>query len=386
MSNAVSKSGNSQPPASTVIDASVVEAVLAPEDGQLRMQAPCPSCGSPRGGASKFCFACGTPLETPNVPVVARGESGSSQTAIPSHTFECQNCGSQVATSVDQRSYVCPFCDSSYVTEIPIDRSGRQRPEFVIGFAITAEQAKQKYYEWLGKNSWFRPGDLPQKAIAEKQKGVYLPFWHFSMQAQSHWSANIGEYWYRTETYTTKDANGKTVTRTRQVRETEWFPLNGQHNKYYYGFMVPATKGISQAEAAAIQPFQLAELSRYRPYFLAGWMAEEYSVEMDPAIEQTKEEFQNRQRNAIAAFLPGDTHSGLNVSTQFTINGSDLILLPVHVLSYRYRDRTFRFLVNGQTGKIVGEKPWSGKRITAFVVFLIVIFAAIFAAFYFLSQ
>lgn len=313
------------------------------------------------------------------------GESGESAGALPDHTFECQNCGSQVATSVEQRSYICPFCDSAYVTEIPVSRSGRQRPEFIIGFGVTAYEAQQKYYEWLGKNSWLRPGDLAQKAIAEKQKGVYLPFWHFSMFADSDWHCNIGEYWYRTETYTTRNSEGKTVTKTRRVQETEWFPLSGEHHRYYYGYLVAATKGITPQEAQAIQPFQLSSLSRYRPYFLAGWMAEEYSVEMDGAIQESKTEFRRRQEQEVRRFLPGDTVSGLSVSTTFKVNGSDLILLPVHVLSYRYKDRVYRFLVNGQTGKVVGEKPWSGKRIASLVVFIVLIIVAIVLAVVFLS-
>lgn len=355
----------------------MIEAELVDEDGRKYVGPPCPTCGSPREGSSRFCAACGAPLETRDGPVAVSGESGASQSALPSHTFQCHHCGSEVATSVDQRSYVCPFCDSSYVTEIPLERSGRQRPEFVIGFAVTASEAKESFFRWLRENSWFRPGDLASKAIAERQKGIYLPFWHFAMFAASDWSANIGEYWYRTETYTARDSQGRTVTRTRQVRETEWFPLNGSHGRYYYGFLVPATKGISQQEAAAIQPYRLSAMVRYRPYFLAGWMAEEYSVSMEQAIQQTKSEFRQRQEAEVRGFLPGDTASGVEVRTRFELNGSDLVLLPLHVLSYRYRNRVFRFLVNGQTGKVIGEKPWSGKRITAFVILVVLIIVSV---------
>ncbi len=368
-------------------DHEVIEAV-ALESPQLQpiLGVPCQSCGSPREGHSKFCVACGAPLDLAAGSSFVQGESGSAHSALPTHTFQCKNCGSEVATSLEQRSYICPFCDSPYVTEIPVERSGRQRPEFVIGFAVTAIQAREKFYEWLKQNSWFRPGDLVKKAVSDKQKGVYLPFWHFSMEAASQWSANIGEYWYRTETYTTRDSKGRTVTRTRQVRETEWFPLSGEHKRYYHGFLVPATRGISWAESNAIQPYQLTALARYRPYFLAGWMAEEYSVPMDEAIEKCKTEFRRREEVGIRGFLPGDTHAQLSISTRLEVNGSDLVLLPVHVLSYRYGDRLFRFLVNGQTGKVVGDKPLSKKRITAFVAFVILILIAIMTAIYFFSQ
>ncbi len=371
--------GSRTAPAPTIIEAELVE------PSQSGLASPCTSCGSPLEANARFCPACGLPLDEEKPSALRKG-TDQSIGAMPNHTFECKNCGSQVATSVDQRSYVCPFCDSSYVTEIAKRVSGRQRPEFVIGFAITREQAQEKYFKWLKKNSWFRPGDLAAKAVSERQKGVYLPFWHFSMDAQSRWAARIGEYWYRTETYTTRDSKGKTVTRTRQVRETEWFPLQGQHRHYYSGFLVPATVGVSIKEAAAIQPFQLTSLSRYRPFFLAGWMAEEYSIEKKEAILEAKKEFANREREAVRRFLPGDTSSNLQVSSHFEVTGSDLILLPIHVLSYRYRDQVFRFLVNGQTGKVVGEKPISKQRIAILVAFLVIVLIAVVLAFVFLSR
>ncbi len=361
-------------------ESGVIEAEIVTDAGELHgLALPCPSCGAPReSSASSFCTACGTPLETPNSSIAA--PVGQTVGDLPTRTFECDNCGTQVATSVEQRSYVCPFCDSPYVTEIPIERSGRQRPEFIIGFAVTADDAKEKFFKWLGQNAWFRPGDLKVKAVSEKQKGVYLPFWHFSTHASSRWSASIGEHWYRTETYRTKDSNGRTVTRTRRVQETEWFPLRGQHRKFYSGFLVPASQGITTAEAHRLQPFRLSALTRYRPFFLAGWMAEEYSVGMETAIERTETEFRRRQQDAIRKFLPGDTHRDLSTQTEFEVTGSDLLLMPVHVLSYRYRDKVFRFLVNGQTGKVYGEKPWSRKRVTLLVLLIAaIIIAAVIA-------
>lgn len=378
-----------------VIEATLVERPLVGE--------PCPACSAPREIGSKFCVSCGSPLATPkedNIESPSEIELRTqrirsqrisdtpslSANDLPDHTLQCQNCGSEVATSLDQRSYTCPFCDSSIVTEIDVRASGKQRPEFIVGFAVTEAEAQQKFYDWLGKNAWFRPGDLAVKAVSEKQKGIYIPFWHFSMLAKSRWSARIGEYWYREERYQTVDSKGKKVTKTRRVRETEWFPLHGEHQKFYHGYLVPASHGITQKEAKSIQPFQLSALSRYRPYYLAGWMAEEYTLALEVAADKTKQEFANRQTNSVRNFLPGDRHSDLSVHTDLEVNGSDLILLPVFVLSYRYRDQVYRFLVNGQTGKVVGEKPWSGRRVAAAVVSGIVLILLVALIFYLLAR
>jgi len=284
-----------------------------------------------------------------------------------------------VATDPATRSYVCPFCDSTYVVEFSQDATGRQRPEFVIGFAVAPEDARHSFYRWIRTNSWFRPADLKTAQIAEKLKGVYLPFWSFSVLAQSRWSATVGEYWYRTETYTTTDSKGKIVTRTRRVRQTEWWPLAGRHHRYYSGYLVSGSRGLPQHQADRIQPFQLPALKRYEPYFLAGWLSEEYSVARDEAWEICQREFYQREHRNVAAFLPGDTHRDLSVQTEFTNVNSDLCLLPVYLLSYRYRGRLYRFLINGQTGKVAGDKPVSWLRIALAVAggLLLLMFAVL---------
>jgi hypothetical protein len=267
---------------------------------------------------------------------------------------------------LDTRSFTCPFCDSNYVVELPPAETGRQPPEFVIGFAVTPEQAIEKFRHWLRQSNWFRPGDLSRSSVEDKLKGVYLPFWSFSMLAESQWSAQIGEHWYRTETYTTTE-NGQTVTRTRTVTETEWWPLAGKHHQYYSGFLVSGSRGLPQTDAERIKPFHLAALKRFQPSFLAGWLSEEYSVDRDAALALCKAEFARREQAEVAAFLPGDTHSRTQVATDFSQINSDLVLLPVYLLSYRYQKRLFRFLVNGQTGEMAGDKPISGRRILAVV-------------------
>ena len=217
-------------------------------------------------------------------PAAHRKKSSPTAPVVQQKRFRCKNCGAEISVDPSERSFTCPFCDSTYVLELPPTESDRERPEFVVGFAVTPQDAVDKFQTWLRQNGWFRPGDLRQAQIHDKMRGVYLPFWSFSMLAESRWSAQIGEYWYRTETYTVVE-NGKTVTRTRQVRETEWWPLSGLHHNYYSGYLVSGSKGLPQVEAERIKPFRLEALKRYQPYFLAGWLSEEYSVAKDAAAE-----------------------------------------------------------------------------------------------------
>jgi len=88
--------------------------------------------------------------------------------------------------------------------------------------------------------------------------------------------------------------------------------------------------------------------------------------------------FEQQEQANIATFLPGDTYRALQTETQFSNITSDLCLLPIYVVSYRYQNKLYRFLVNGQTGKVSGEKPVSWTRIAiavAIAAVLILIFA-----------
>lgn len=359
-------------------------------------QVLCGTCHAPNRASDHYCTSCGSHLAPSQPPVGERSSSQrptspvgrGSETAVEvqtdqgteqTHSFHCQNCGADITTAL-ARSYRCPFCDSTYVAEIQSTGVERRRPEFVIGFAVTREDAARKFAEWMGRGGWFRPKNLSLHAITEKQVGVYVPFWHYAYMAQSRWQAMIGQYWYRTETYTVRNAEGKMETRTRTVRETAWHPLSGEHQKYYFGYLVSASKGLPQDEAIEVQPYNLQGFVRYEPYYLAGWASEEYQIDTDEAKRLAEDEFRRREVNAIAAFLPGDTHRALEVDTRFELNETDLVLLPMHIFSYRYKDRVYRFLVNGQTGRSAGQKPLSVPKIVFAVIVALLVLLAVAAA------
>ncbi len=151
---------------------------------------PCPNCGTPRDRDARFCVACSAPLDTAEEDAsVVRSQP------LPEHHFRCENCGSEVNTSQDQVIIAVLSATRTMSSSLPKKSVNDHLPEFVIGFAVTSEKAAELFYQWMKQNSWFRPGDLSARAIMDKQRGVYLPFWHFSMGAESRWRARIGEYW-----------------------------------------------------------------------------------------------------------------------------------------------------------------------------------------------
>ena len=304
----------------------------------------CPSCGDPVDVGENFCGMCGGDLRH----LQPGDESG------PRRHVSCEGCGA--ALSVEgQRSLVCPFCKSAHVVAVP-DGAVHHPPEFIIGFANTEDTARGRFTSWMRKGGLTVPGDLARRSTLAEIHGVYVPFWGFSVRADSRYSARIGEYWYRTETYTVV-VNGKVQTRTRTVRETEWFGLDGSHHSYHNRYLVSGSRGLPQDLADAVMPYDLSRLHRYRESFLAGWTAEEPTVERDDALQISNERFAREERRRVATLLPGDTQRGLDVDSRFSQATSDLILLPMWLLVYDYGGKRHRFVMNGQTGAMTGTRP-----------------------------
>ena len=51
------------------------------------------------------------------------------------------------------------------------------------------------------------------------------------------------------------------------------------------------------------------------------------------------------------------------MNTQYSDITFKHVLMPVWISAYRYRDKVYRFMVNGQNGEVQGESPKSGWKI-----------------------
>src|SRR4051812_28448347 len=174
------------------------------------------------------------------------------QAGPQSKSVSCRNCGATTDFEVQANILKCAFCGSEQIIEQPSDPN-RPQPEAIIGFTIEEERARAAFREWLG-SGFFRPSDLSASAALREIKPVFLPFWSVNAYARSQWTAMSGRHWHRTENYQTTE-NGQTVTRQRQVQETDWYPSNGWHEGSYANQLVVASKGLDQSWVDRIEPF-----------------------------------------------------------------------------------------------------------------------------------
>ena len=68
--------------------------------------------------------------------------------------------------------------------------------------------------------------------------------------------------------------------------------------------------------------------------------------------------------------IGGDEQRVHKVDTDWSAETFKHLLLPIWMAAYKYNGKSYRFLVNGQTGEVQGERPWSVWKI-AFAVIIV---------------
>ena len=291
--------------------------------------------------------------------------------------ISCQSCGANLLVEPQMLTAICPYCASPSIIQRP-PTENRPTPVFTIGFVVTEKRAVEAVTNWVRRSSLFAKAAF-RKAVPELTRGVYLPAYLYNAVAESTYDADIGENYTETETYTTTDKDGKTVTRTRTVVKTEWRKLQGRHVSYILDVVVTASKGVSNPALEAIEPFDLRALRRYTPKMIAGWLAEEPSRTQDECFQFAHGEAVEEVGKKLKGFMPGDSYRNLQYQTNVSQESIDLVLFPIWTFAVRYDESKppVQILVNGQTGRVGGKVPISPVKVTIAVVIVLLIILAV---------
>lgn len=290
-------------------------------------------------------------------------------------TVKCEACGATSTLQPDISMSHCPFCGSQLHAPARADRL--IRPGGVIPFQITRNSAMKQFRGWLG-TLWFAPGGLKNQATREGGiKGFYIPWWTFDAESTTWYEGERGDDYYLTESYTDTDSSGKVVTRTRQVRHTRWSNASGTVQKSFDDLLVLAGHSLPTDLLESLKPWAMQELVPYQDAYMSGFQAEAYQVGLGDGFELARKEMDTLIRRAIEENIGGDHQRIHTAKTDLDQITFKLILLPVWISAYRYKGKSYRFLINGSTGKVQGERPWSVAKITGAVILAVVIVALI---------
>ncbi|RHR11036.1 hypothetical protein DWX58_00820 [Pseudoflavonifractor sp. AF19-9AC] len=261
--------------------------------------------------------------------------------------YSCPSCGAELICDENTAATSCPYCGNP--TVVPGQFSGQLRPDFIIPFKLSKEDAV-KALKAHYKGKIFLPKRFTQENHVQEIQGIYVPFWMFDGEAE-------GDARYeatRSHTYRSGDY---------KITETEHYDVYRAGSISFEKIPVDASSKMPDDHMDSIEPYDYQELKPFSTAYLPGFLADKFDV----TVEQCRQRADQRCAGTLSSALRG-TVTGYHTCTLIH-NSVNLkrgkvhyALMPVWMLNSKWRGKDFLFAMNGQTGKLVGDLPVSWGR------------------------
>ncbi len=351
------------------------------EVGVENTQYPCKKCGAflvfAPGTHSLTCPYCAEKNEVENESaeiveddfesiIQSITENDDLTTAISQ--VKCNTCGAISALPANTISSDCAFCG----TPLVVSQSTVKRmikPKYVLPFQIVKGKCNELFKGWINGKFW-APNSVKTKAEQGKIQGLYIPYWTYDCNTDTVYSGERGEH------YTVSvERDGKTVTETR----TNWHSTSGEVSRFFDDILICASNSLPENLKNKLDNWNFDELMPYNEQYLSGFTTEIYQLGLPEGFEQAKNTTKTQINADIREDIGGDEQRVGTYNTRFSNVTFKHILLPIWLTSYKYNNKTYSILVNGQTGKIEGKYPVSVWKVLIAVVLGIGIIVGLFS-------
>lgn len=317
--------------------------------------------------------------------------------------IKCGNCGGEQTLAANLYASACTFCGSPLTSKSYAQRL--IKPKSLVPFKVTKLQAQDKWRAWI-RGLWLAPSALKKYAQSDGGiKGIYVPYWTFDAQTYTNYSGQRGDD--HSESYQTTNDKGERVTESRT--RTDWSNVSGNVSFFHDDVLVSGSQSsyggggnntgaagmqralvqqagvvgsmIAAKFSSSLRTWNTRELVPYQDEYITGFQAEAYQVGLKAAFVTAKQIIDSKVEDLVRADIGGDHQRISSINTQYSHLTFKHILLPMWVSAYLYGGKTYRFVVNGQTGEVQGESPKSGWKIFFLVcgiLFALFVFLAIF--------
>ena len=366
--------------------ARAVQSPAAASLGEHRF--PCPSCGSDLrfapGTDDLKCDHCG---HVEPIPATRDGiheldlrdaaKLSRSRTEVAEiRTSRCTSCGAEVEFDADIHAAECPFCASPMVADTGLHRY--LKPQAQLPFLITEDEARANMNKWLGR-LWFAPSDLKKYARSSRRmQGMYVPYWTYDAETRTRYSGSRGTVYYENRPVRVMSKGGSRTVMQRTAR-IRWSAARGAVSRNFDDVLVLGSASLPKTFTDALAPWDLRALTAFEPRYLAGFRAEAYGIPVEEGYGEARRIMNGVIEHDIRRDIGGDQQRITQVETDVGGLTFKHILLPVWMAAYKFRGRSFRFVINGRTGAVQGERPYSKIKI-ALAIIAMILAAMAFAA------
>ena len=333
----------------------------------------CPNCGAPLsflpGKKTVTCEYCGTEFEVSAIEELFRakqemavhaaeaqeskwatedaGSEWSSDEAKALQAFTCSSCGAELVCDENTMATECVYCGNP--TMIPKRFDGMLKPDYVIPFKKTKQEAVNALKEFY-KGHMLLPSNFTANNRVEAIQPMYVPFWLFDSKVTAQAE-------FRAEKHHVINTPKEIITevsvyncRREGVMSFERIPVDG-------------SKKMDDAYMESIEPFDYADLVEFSAAYLTGYLADKYDVTAEQSSTRADRRVENSAIEVLQSSVENfDAVQLENAAVKKDVGKVSYAMVPVWILTTRYNDRPYTFMMNAQTGKVVGSLPYDKTK------------------------
>ncbi|GAA0610505.1 hypothetical protein GCM10009547_10670 [Sporichthya brevicatena] len=335
--------------------------------GQLVFHPPtrgmkCPSCGGERPieaseekPAERDLLAT---LEDQRKP-----PSAQAVTSGPQKELVCPNCNGHIGFVGSLTATRCPFCASPVQRSDIHEAPNRLPVDGVVPFGIDTKAAEEKVKDWIN-GRWFAPNDFKKYSKTGSFTGVYLPFFTFDAQTYTEYEGERGD------TYTVTVGTGQNRRTETRIR---WRHVRGAVDVPFDDVAIGAENSLDPERLRALEPWPTQAAVAFRPEYLAGSMSRFYEKELELCHSEAVQRMNNDIAYAIRRDIGGDHQRIHRTDTTWSRQTYRHLLLPIFLLVVMFHAKPYQVFVNGVTGEVHGERPYSWVKITLAVIAALIV-------------
>ncbi len=340
------------------------------------VQYKCPNCGGElqfkpdkQAFGCDFCLSTFTEDEIKEVCEKAENSipdpnEQKQQDDFAAHTmlYHCGSCGAEIITDDNQTATFCYYCHEPVILAGRI--SGDFKPNKVIGFRLTREDALSAFKKWCKKRI-FLPKSFNTDEQLEKMTGLYVPFWVADCDVKADYSG-IGK---KVRSW---------VSGNYRYTETREYKIIRRADILASGIPADGESKIDDLLMESIEPFDYTQAKDFSMLYLSGFLADKYDVDKAGVFSRIKNRASQAAKITINNSIGGYT-SVVPQSENYRVMDTkwQYMLLPVWFMTYKHNGEIYSFAINGQTGKLAGTPPLDKLKLGLFSLGIGIIAAVI---------
>ncbi len=272
----------------------------------------------------------------------AAGSEWEAEEAAQMKAFTCSSCGAQIVCDENTMATECCYCGNP--TMLPSRFEGMLRPDFIIPFIKTKEEAVEALKGFY-KGKRLLPNAFVANNRVEAIQGMYVPFWMFDAEVQA------------SATFSAKQTS-VAVTDSQEITTISYFNCEREGKLKFKRIPVDGSKKMDDTLMESIEPFTYKGMKRFATGYMTGFLADKYDVSAEESVQRADARIWESAENRLAHSVKfSDVTSNGDLQCTKLSSQVNYVMVPVWILSTRYKGTPYTFVMNGQTGKLVGVLP-----------------------------